>query len=292
MKNSASFNSDLSKFGIGLFETIKVEKYPIDLDLHMDRMFNSIKELNINIQYSKEFLKNEILKYIYINDIENKALRLTVFDEGYNISIRDIPYNNETYEKGFKLIISPIKRGNSIIYKHKTTNYYESIYSKRYAIRDIPYNNETYEKGFKLIISPIKRGNSIIYKHKTTNYYESIYSKRYANERGFDDGLFVDTDGKILECSMSNIFFIKGNCIYTPSSNLPILNGIMKKRILDICGEMNIPLVEKNIKIRDIADYDFVFVTNSLMNVMKVTQIEDIFYETSNDLFDKIVACI
>ena len=66
----------------------------------------------------------------------------------------------------------------------------------------------------------------------------------------------------------------------------------MKKRILDICGEMNIPLVEKNIKVRDIADYDFVFVTNSLMNVMKVTQIEDIFYETSNDLFDKIVACI
>ena len=243
MKNSASFNSDLSKFGIGLFETVKVEKYPIDLDLHMDRMFNSIKELNINIQYSKEFLKNEILKYIDINGIENKALRLTVFDEGYNISIRDIPYNNETYEKGFKLIISPIKRGNSIIYKHKTTN-----------------------------------------------YYESIYSKRYANKRGFDDGLFVDTDGKILECSMSNIFFIKGNCIYTPSSNLPILNGIMKKRILDICGEMNIPLVEKNIKVRDIADYDFVFVTNSLMNVMKVTQIEDIFYETSNDLFDKIVA--
>ena len=49
---------------------------------------------------------------------------------------------------------------------------------------------------------------------------------------------------------------------------------------------------KKNIKIRDIAEYDFVFVTNSLMNVMKVTQIEDIFYEISNDLFDKIVACI
>ena len=51
MKNSASFNSDLSKFGIGLFETIKVEKDPIDLDLHINRMFNSIKELNINIQF-------------------------------------------------------------------------------------------------------------------------------------------------------------------------------------------------------------------------------------------------
>ena len=245
MKNSASFNSELSKFGIGLFETIKVEKDSIDLELHMDRMFKSIKELDIKIQYNKEFLKSEILKYIDTNNIANKALRLTVFDEGYNISTRDIPYNNETYKKGFKLIISPIKRGHSIIYKHKTTN-----------------------------------------------YYESIYTKKYANERGFDDGLFIGTDGSVLECSMSNIFFIKGSCVYTPSSDLPILNGIMKKRILDICGEINIQLIEKNIKIRDIGDYDFVFVTNSLMNAIKVTQIVDIFYEESNELFDKIVTCI
>ena len=245
MKNSVSFNSDLSKFGIGLFETIRIEKYPIDLDLHMDRMFNSKKELNINIKYTKDFLKNEVLKYIDTNCIENKALRLTVFDEGYNISIRDIPYNNKAYEKGFKLILSPIKRGDSIIYKHKTTN-----------------------------------------------YYENIYSKKYANERGFDDGLFVDTYGNILECSMSNIFFIKGNCVYTPSSNLPILNGTMKKRIFGICSEINIPLIEKNIKISEILDYDFVFVTNSLMKIMKVTQIEDVFYESSNVLFDKIASFI
>lgn len=40
-----------------------------------------------------------------------KHLELLFFDEGYNISIRDIPYNQETYEKGFKLAISPIVRG-------------------------------------------------------------------------------------------------------------------------------------------------------------------------------------
>ncbi|MGL5664414.1 MAG: aminotransferase class IV, partial [Cetobacterium sp.] len=82
MKNNVSFNSDLSKFGIGLFETIRVEKDPIDLDLHLNRMFNSIKELNLEIKHSKGFIKNEILEYINFNKIENKALRLTVFDEG------------------------------------------------------------------------------------------------------------------------------------------------------------------------------------------------------------------
>lgn len=242
MKNNVSFNSNLSKFGIGLFETIKIEDCPIDLDLHLTRMFNSSKELNLDIKYNKEFYKKKILKYIKDNNIKNKALRLTVFDEGYNISTRDVPYSKETYEKGFKLIISPIKRGNSIIYKHKTTNYYENIYTKKYAL-----------------------------------------------SRGYDDGLFLDYNNTILECSMSNIFFIKDNKIYTPNSELPILNGVMKKRIIDVCSELNIKLIEKNININDIKEYDFAFVTNSLMKVMKVTKIEDIVYSSTNKIFDKIV---
>ena len=100
MKNKVSFNSELSKFGIGLFETIKIEDVPLDLDLHMDRMFNSIEALGMNIKYDKELLTNVILDYIDINKVRNKALRITVFDEGYNISTRDITYNKETYDKG------------------------------------------------------------------------------------------------------------------------------------------------------------------------------------------------
>ena len=88
---------------------------------------------------------------------------------------------------------------------------------------------------------------------------------------------------------MSNIFFIKDNKIYTPNSELPILNGVMKKRIIDVCSELNIKLIEKNININDIKEYDFAFVTNSLMKVMKVTKIEDIVYSSTNKIFDKIV---
>lgn len=245
MKNNVSFNSELSKFGIGLFETIKVEKGPLDLDLHMNRMFKSIETLNMNIKYHKDFLTKSILNYIDDNKIENKALRLTVFDEGYNISIRHITYNEETYKKGFKLTVSPIKRGDSIIYKHKTTN-----------------------------------------------YYENIYTKKYANENNFDDGLFVNCEDTILECSMSNIFFIKGNKIYTPHSDLPILNGIMKRKILDICKNLNIDVIEGEIKLQNINNYDFAFISNSLMKVMKVSQIDRITYRSNNEVFEKIISCI
>lgn len=245
MKNNVSFNSDLSKFGIGLFETIKVEEGPLDLDLHINRMFKSIESLNMNIKYHKKFLIKIILKYIDDNKIKNKALRLTVFDEGYNISTRDITYNEEIYNKGYKLTISPIKRGDSIIYKHKTTN-----------------------------------------------YYENIYTKKYANENNFDDGIFVNYENTILECSMSNIFFIKNNKIYTPHSELPILNGIMKSKILDICKNLNIEVVEGEIKLQNIHNYDFAFISNSLMKVMKISQIDEITYPSNNEVFEKIISCV
>ena len=241
MKNNVSFNSTLSKFGMGLFETIKVTDYPLDLDLHLDRMFNSARELNFNIAENKEFYRKTILEYIDKNDVKNKALRLTVFDEGYNISLRDITYNEETYKKGFKLCISPIKRGDSIIYRHKTTN-----------------------------------------------YYESMYSKHYATDNGFDDAIFLDTSGNVLECSLSNIFFVKSDTVYTPKSSSPILNGIMKLNIGRVCESLNINLVECDIDISSVDEYEGVFVTNSLMGVMPVTQINQIDFNKDNKVIKLI----
>lgn len=241
MKNSISFDSDLAKFGIGLFETIKVKDGQVNLKYHMDRLFTSIKELNLNFNYEKFTLEEEILKYIKENQIQNKALRLTIFNEGYNILTRDIIYNKKSYDDGFKLNISPIKRGNSIIYRHKTTNYFENIYTKNSAV-----------------------------------------------ENGFNDGIFIDIDNNILECSMSNIFFIKDNILYTPSEKLPILNGTTKIRIEKLCIELDIKLKKLNISIDEINYFDFVFVSNAIMGVMKVTQIENIIYDKHNDLFEII----
>lgn len=243
MKNNISFNSSLSKFGIGLFETIKIENEPIDFELHINRLYSSVKDLNIKTIVDKNTLIEEVLIYIKENNIKHKALRITLFDEGYNISTRDIIYNDKMYNEGFKLTISPIKRADSIIYRHKTTNYFENIYTKDYAVK-----------------------------------------------RGFDDAIFLNTEGKILECSMCNIFFIKDNKIYTPKDELPILNGIMKKRIEDICVELNIELIKSEICIDEIKDFEFSFVTNSLMGAMKVQSIENIKYNNDNILFKKILS--
>lgn len=240
MKNSVSFNSNLSRFGIGVFETIKVTDRPLYLEYHLNRAFNSIFELDIITKVRKEDLRKYILDYIKDNNIQNKALRVTIFDEGYNLSTRDIIYDENSYRKGFDLTISPIKRGKSIL------NY-----------------------------------------HKTTNYFENIYSKNYASKNNFDDSIFIDYKGNILECSFSNIFFIKDKTIVTPDKSLPILNGITRKRVISFCiGKFDI--IYENINIEDIKKFDFCFITNSLMGCMRVNKIDDHFFERKNEIFEII----
>lgn len=242
MKNNLSFNSQLSKFGIGLFETIKIKNgQAISLNLHLDRIFKSINELNLNVTEDRGFIEKKIIEYIKYEKINNKALRLTIFDEGYNLSTRDIIYDDSLYKRGFNLCISPIVRGDSIIYRHKTTNYFENIYSKNFALKN-----------------------------------------------GYDDSIFIDFQNRILECSMSNIYFIKDNKIYTPNKKLPILNGTMKKRIIDICLDLEIDIKQCDIKIEDIEEFEFCFISNSLMGLMKVNKIEKIKFKSCNNIFEQL----
>ncbi len=240
MKNKVSFNSELTKFGIGIFETMKViNGKVIFLDEHLSRMYNSIEKLNLNIGIRKSELEERI--HYYTEKVEYKALRVSVHDEGFNIQLRDIGYTCDDYKEGFKLNISPIKRGKSILYNHKTTNYFENMYSKKYAL-----------------------------------------------SRNFNEALMVSLNDEVLEGSMTNIFFIKENKVYTPVIDESALPGIIRFKVIDICKKMNIELIEKIIKLDEIKEFEFCFITNSLMDLMKVITINNINYQKENNIFRKI----
>ncbi|QIB27411.1 aminotransferase class IV [Caloranaerobacter azorensis] len=244
MRRKATENSELFKFGIGVFETIKIYKgIPILLKEHLDRMYNSVKELNIEINIPYEELEKKV--YEYVKNYDYKALRITVFDEGYNFMIRDIPYKDEDYNRGYKLNIAPIRRGKSFIYRHKTANYFENIYLKRLALRE-----------------------------------------------SFDESLIVNTDEKILEGTMTNIFFIRGNKVFTPELSLNILPGIMRKEVIKTAKNIGIEVNECIIDIGDLSKFDFAFITNSLMDVLRVREIGDITYDEDNEIFYKLRAAL
>lgn len=76
------------------------------------------------------------------------------------------------------------------------------------------------------------------------HYVNSILACQEAKDKGFDEALVLDSNGFVAESSGANIFYENEGILYTaPKGN--ILPGITRATVLEICEELNIPVIEK-----------------------------------------------
>lgn len=143
--------------------------------------------------------------------------------------------------------------------------------------REIPYTEEDYIQGSSLKLSKVRRNStSMLCYIKSTNYIENMIEKNKAKEDGFKDVLFLNENGYLSETSCANIFIVKNDKIYTPKVSCGLLNGIIRMWVIE-----NFPVIEKELRLDDLKNADEVFITNSLMGIMKVKKFEDIEYNNN-----------
>ena len=118
---------------------------------------------------------------------------------------------------------------------------------------------------------------------KSTCYIENIVEKNKGRNLGFDEIIFLNEKGYIAEGATSNIFFIKNNKIFTPKVKCGILNGIVRQWVVD-----NFIVEEGEYKIEDLLMSDAIFVTNSIVGIMKVCEIEGKKFN-SHDKIEEII---
>lgn len=137
--------------------------------------------------------------------------------------------------------------------------------------RDIPYSKEDYKNGFKLKISKVIRNSTSHLVHiKSINYMDNLLENKKAKKEGYNEVIFLNEKGDLTEGSTSNIFLVKDNKLYTPKIESGLLNGIIRKYILK-----NTNCEEVKLTLNDLINSDEVFITNSLLGIMKVISIED-----------------
>lgn len=137
--------------------------------------------------------------------------------------------------------------------------------------RPLGYSAAAYERGFKLKTFSDRRPPGSLDALKTLNYLKNLVANRSAKAAGFDEALFVEESGPVLEASTSNIFIVKNGRVLTPPTHA-ILPGIMRARILSADDS---PVVEEGpFSSERLFDADEVFVTNSLVGVMPVAAVD------------------
>lgn len=100
--------------------------------------------------------------------------------------------------------------------------------------------------------------------------------------------LLIDHDGYITEGSRSNVFFVKDNCLYT-SPDEKVLQGITRKKILQICNTHNITVNKEEINANELIQFEAAFLTGSSPKVLPISIISDIRFNPVNPLITRII---
>ena len=117
------------------------------------------------------------------------------------------------------------------------------------------------------------RGNRL-FSHKTLNYLGNILAKREALEKGFDEALFLDTDNRVAETSCHNVFWIKGEKLFTPSSECPVLPGVTREIVLRSAESLGYEAVCGSFSLEDILSSDYAFLTNAVAGIVYVSGVD------------------
>ena len=144
-------------------------------------------------------------------------------------------------------------------YQKITSNIYLKI-KEMYSIPTSPVRVVFYDE----TKYPILRFNPAI---KSINYLGNMMAIEDANIEGAFEVVFY-ADKKITECSMRNIFFIKGKRLITPTLDLGILSGTTRAFIAKLSSKVKLDYSEENISIDDINQMDEAFICSSVIGVL------------------------
>lgn len=146
-----------------------------------------------------------------------------------------------------------------------------------------------HESGVRLAISPVRLGiNPQLAGIKHLNRLEQVLIRTQLEQSGADEALVLDTEGKLVECCAANLFWRKENQLFTPAIDGAGVDGIMRRRIIALAGQHGYVCQQVREEPQALAEADEVFISNALMPLLPVRQIEQWHYR-SRTLYQRLL---
>ncbi|HEY4064607.1 MAG TPA: aminotransferase class IV [Puia sp.] len=131
-----------------------------------------------------------------------------------------------------------------------------------------PGDDELNTKGWSLGIFPDgRKACDPLSNLKSNNYLLYVLAASYARKQGSDDCLVLNSQGRIADSTIANLFYIRQNKIYTPPLSEGCVAGVMRRRLLELLPSAGFECSERPVTIEDLACADEVFLTNALKGI-------------------------
>ena len=222
--------------GYAVFDFLRVYNgQPFCLKDHFKRFRNSAKLLGLTVPVSLENLEKIIDDLLKKNKARDVSVRL--FLSGGESA------DGITLEKG---------------------------QSKFFVLMADHHNlpEEIFTKGGKLITHEYLR---VVPGAKNTNYISAVLARPLMKKAGAVEVLYTH-EGKVLECSTSNFFIVKGNKVITPSDG--VLGGVTKKMIIKL-AKKKYEVEERAVLVSEIASADEAFITATNKFAVPIVKIDE-----------------
>ena len=93
-------------------------------------------------------------------------------------------------------------------------------------------------------------------------------------ERGFGNGVVLDSAGNVAETCSSNIFIAKSGVVATPVPNGSFLAGITRNRTIKLLRNAGVTVEERTVTVPELEDADEIFTTGNAGKVQPVSKFE------------------
>ena len=228
-------------FGDGIYEaTCVANRVPFALDDHLDRMYNSLRLLEIPFRRDRDWVRGELQRVI--DAAEDAPVHLLYWQISRGNCPRSHPFPPKEVEPALMITIRP----------HQMKS------------MDRPYRLISLEDNrFKLC------------NIKTLNLIPSVLANQRAVERGCDEAV-LHRGTRVTECAHSNISILKDGVLRTAPTDELILPGITRKHLLALAREHGIPVEETPFSMVELMNADEAIVTSSSALCMRVESIDGI----------------
>lgn len=236
-----SINNRSFQYGDALFETMHAVGSQVQFFYdHIERLVSSMKvlKMEVPVRFTIDTIgfQKEISKLLTKNKIfKGGRVRITVFRRAGGL------YTPITNEVGYIIQVKPLENA---FYELNKKGYIIDVYD------EIPKPLN--------ILSGIKTTSSLLY----------VMAGIYRKEKKLDECILINEAGNIVEGMSSNLFLVKDNYIYTPPLRSGCLNGIMRKKVIELAKEEGYTVFDEvPIKLPDIMAADELFFTNAITGI-------------------------
>lgn len=237
-------------YGMGVFEGVRAYKTEsgtaiFRLREHTERLYGSAHIFMMQIPYDRETLMEAQCRVMGENKLESGYIRPLVF------------YGSE------KMGVSP--KGAKV----------------HVAVAAWPWGaylgEEGLQRGIRVKTSSFTRHHvnvSMVRAKACGHYINSILANVEATTDGYDEALLLDTEGYVSEGAGENLFIVKKGILYTPDLTT-CLEGITRATVIQLAGELGIPVMEKRITRDEVYGAEEAFFTGTAAEVTPVRELDN-----------------